>query len=417
MILSSITDEPGEARQGLVRRFKEARRRTRRLTEPLTAEDMNGQSMADASPTKWHLAHTTWFFATFLLADAPGPAWADLYNSYYESLGRPFPRPLRGLLTRPGIEEVLAWHDDVTAGTLDLMETVGDWGRVKPLVELGIAHEEQHQELILTDILHLFASNPLDPAYLSSPRPASGTALDLEWVACPGGIVSIGHDGAGFAFDNESPRHQVFLQPWRLASRLVTNGEFQAFIEDGGYRRPELWLSEGWAAVCQHGWAGPPYWRQDGGAGSEMTLFGLQPIDPAAPVAHVGFFEADAYARWVGKRLPTEAEWEWAASLCPVDGNDLGRAAFRPLPAESGGLRQMFGDLWEWTASPYLAYPGYRPAAGALGEYNGKFMINQMVLRGGSCVTPPGHMRATYRNFFPAAARWQFSGIRLAEDA
>ncbi len=409
-----------DQRDSLTRRFLAVRQRTESLAEPLSAEDMGGQSMADASPTKWHLAHTSWFFSTFLPLGLVPPPWAALYNSYYQSIGRPYSRPQRGLLTRPSLAEVMDWRSRVTAAVPALTENSDEagWARLAPLLSLGIAHEEQHQELILTDILHLFSCNPLDPAYRPlRPAPQRPTA-PLLWLDHGGGPGEIGHAGPGFAFDNEMPRHVVQTAPWRLASRLVTNGEYLEFIDSGGYRRAEFWLADGWATVEAESWTAPLYWHWNDGSLCSMTLAGLQPIDPAAPVAHVSYYEADAFARWAGRRLPTEAEWEIAAAAVPKTGNDLSSGLLRPMPAEpcSGAPGQLFGDLWEWTGSAYAPYPGYRPAAGALGEYNGKFMINQMVLRGGSCVTPPDHLRASYRNFFPPAARWQFTGIRLADD-
>ncbi len=402
-------------------RFLQTRQRSESLAEPLSAEDMGGQSMADASPTKWHLAHTTWFFSTFLPLALPAPDWARLYNSYYQSIGRPYSRPQRGLLTRPALPEVMTWRARVTAAVLDLVETAGSaqWAELVPVLALGIAHEEQHQELILSDLLHLFSFNPLDPVYQPLRPARHHPAAPLKWFAYAGGAHAIGHGGEGFAFDNEMPRHTVQLVPWRLASRLSTNAEYLDFIQDDGYRRAELWLSDGWATVQSEGWAAPLYWRWRDGKPFSMTLSGLQPVDPAAPVAHVSYYEADAFARWAGRRLPTEAEWETAAATAdPHTGNDLSTGLLRPTADKPCGNAplQLFGDLWEWTASAYAPYPGYRPTAGALGEYNGKFMVNQMVLRGGSCVTPRGHVRASYRNFFPPSARWQFTGIRLADD-
>jgi ergothioneine biosynthesis protein EgtB len=395
-------------RPSLAERLRLTRARSLALAAPLSAEDMGAQSMTEASPTKWHLAHTTWFFASFLPLGGADPDWAGLYNSYYQSLGRPYPRPARGLLTRPSLAEVLAWRDAVDRRLERL--PIADW---VPLLELGIAHEEQHQELMLTDILHLFSTNPLAPAYAPQAERALGPAVPMQWLDQPGGVGEIGAPEPGFAFDNERPRHRVVVEPWQLASRLVTNGEYQDFIDDDGYGRPELWLSDGWTARQAEDWSAPLYWREGGTA---FGLGGLSRRDPAAPVAHVSYFEADAYARWAGKRLPTEAEWELAAQALPVRGNSLERGALCPLPADGARPAQMFGDLWEWTASPYSPYPRFRPLAGAAGEYNGKFMINQMVLRGGSCVSPAGQLRPSLRNFFPPGARWQFTGIRLAED-
>jgi ergothioneine biosynthesis protein EgtB len=425
--------DPGE-REQIYERFAATRRLSRALAAPLSAEDQAVQSMADASPTKWHLAHTTWFFETFLLVSRLADyrvfdeRFGYLFNSYYEAVGPRHPRPQRGMLTRPPLERVLAYRAHVDDAMERLLATAGAAIRteIEPLITLGIHHEQQHQELLLTDVLHLFSTNPLKPAYRADPpaTAAGGAGADggPGWHACPGGRVAIGHRGEGFAFDNEGPRHEQLLQPYRLASRPVSNGEWRQFVADGGYRRPELWLSDGWAAAQAEAWRGPLYWQGDGAGGTvEMTLDGLRPLDPDAPVCHVSFYEADAFARWCGRRLPTEAEWEAAAAPLPPVGNTLGSGLLRPLPAAAGvgdlGPRQMFGDVWEWTASAYGAYPGYRPPAGAVGEYNGKFMCNQMVLRGGSCVTPDGHIRATYRNFFYPHQRWQFTGVRLAEDA
>jgi ergothioneine biosynthesis protein EgtB len=417
---------------GLATQFLEVRRRTEALAAPLSAEDCQVQSMPDASPTKWHLAHTSWFFDTFLLGDDPvEPAYAYLFNSYYEAVGPRHPRPARGLLTRPSLEEVRHYRRRVDERLLERIERgLDDDARAR--VVLGLAHEEQHQELILTDIKHALGLGPLRPRYRrgEETRGASaggrGATAPLAWVQRAGGLVEIGHappgaTGEPFAFDNESPRHGALLRPHALASRLVTAGEYLAFVRDGGYRRPELWLSDGWAEVNAAGWSGPLYWRSSAegeGAGvSVFTLDGERPLDDAEPVAHVSYYEADAYARWAGARLPTEAEWEAAAAGAAVEGNLLESGALHPRPAAGGaGIAQLFGDVWEWTASAYSGYPGFRPAAGALGEYNGKFMINQLVLRGGSCFTPRAHIRASYRNFFPPGARWQMSGIRLARD-
>ena len=376
-------------------RFIEIRNETERRVAPLSAEDQAVQSMPDASPAKWHLAHTTWFFETFLLKPAGiapfDPAYDYLFNSYYEAVGPRHPRPQRGMLTRPGVAEVMAYRRHVTDAMLDLLLRPDD--SIDPLVDLGLHHEQQHQELILMDIKHLLSLNPLKPAY----RPADsdrGEAAPMTWHRCGGGLVEIGHVGGCFAFDNEGPRHRVWLEPFVLSSRPVNCGEYLSFIEDGGYRRPEFWLSAGWECVRQRGWTAPLYWEATAAGWQVFTLSGLQPLDPARPVCHVSGFEAAAFAKWAGKRLPREAEWECAAGHV----NDV-------------------GHVWEWTASPYVAYPGYREPPGAVGEYNGKFMANQLVLRGGCRATPPGHLRATYRNFFPPDARWLFGGIRLAEDA
>jgi ergothioneine biosynthesis protein EgtB len=408
-------------------RYGAVRDRTERLAAPLSAEDQAIQSMADASPTKWHRAHTSWFFETFLLqpllpAYAPfEPAYAVLFNSYYEAVGPRHPRAQRGLLSRPGIAEIAAYRAHVDQGMARLIAThaTSSWPALAPLLELGLNHEEQHQELILMDIKHVLSCNPLLPAYHPAPPTEHRSAAPLGWVEFAGGLRQIGHDGTGFGFDNEGPRHKIWLEPFRLATRLVTNGEYLAFIAAGGYRRAEFWLSEGWATVLQEGWTAPLYWQGEAAARSVFTLAGARALDPAEPVGHVSFYEADAFARWAGKRLATEAEWEVAAAeaMVPLTGNLLERGRYHPEPAPPGtGLEQMIGDLWEWTASPYVAYPRFRPPEGAIGEYNGKFMSNQMVLRGGAAVTPAAHLRVTYRNFFPPAARWCFGGIRLAED-
>jgi ergothioneine biosynthesis protein EgtB len=411
---------------GLSGLYREVRGQTIALCESLEPEDFVVQSMADASPTKWHLAHTSWFFETFLLVpDAPGYRvfnnnYGYLFNSYYNSLGERLARARRGLISRPSVEEVLRYREHVDRAMLDWLESsrADDAGS---LVLLGLNHEQQHQELILTDILHAFASNPLRPVFRMVAGTQDGAAPRLAWSRFPEGIHWIGNAGTNFAFDNEGPRHRQLLGDFQLASRLVTNGEYRDFIVEGGYRRPELWLSDGWNACTAQGWAAPLYW--DDSAGGEagemtaMTLSGPVPIDAAAPVSHVSFYEADAFARWAGARLPTEAEWEVAAADQSVSGNFLESGRLRPAPARpTNGPAQLFGDAWEWTSSPYVAYPGYAAAAGALGEYNGKFMCNQIVLRGGSCATPQSHIRATYRNFYPPEARWQFSGIRLARD-
>ncbi|MFN3572772.1 MAG: ergothioneine biosynthesis protein EgtB [Phenylobacterium sp.] len=414
-------DRPSRAVDARLARFLETRARTEWLARELTPEDQCAQSMPDASPTKWHLGHVTWFFETFLLRPhLPGYRPFDerfgyVFNSYYEALGPRQPRPQRGLLTRPRHERVMAYraHVDEAMTRLLLSEVAG----LDPLVDLGLAHEEQHQELILMDILHLFAQSPLKPAYgHGSPAPAAEPGA-MGFVGFDGGLVEIGHEGADFAFDNEGPRHKVYLEPYRLADRLVTNAEWLSFMAEGGYERPEFWLSDGWALVQAEGWRAPAYWEPGpDGAWREMSLHGLHPLDPHAPVAHVSYYEADAYAAWAGARLPTEAEWEAAVQGRAPEGNFIGRATPQVRIAEGGGLRQMFGDLWEWTRSAYGPYPGFAPAGGAVGEYNGKFMSGQMVLRGGACVTPPGHVRATYRNFFHPHQRWMFSGVRLAKD-
>ena len=408
------------------RRYAEVRAQSLKLAEPLSAEDQQVQSMPDVSPTKWHLAHITWFFETFLLAPrlkgySPyDERFGFLFNSYYEQVGERHPRPRRGLLSRPSVEEVRAYraHVDAAMDRLIAEADAAVWAALEPLLELGLNHEQQHQELILMDIKHVLSANPLAPAYRAAPGVSVAKAPRLEWLDFDGGLVEIGHDGQGFAFDNEGPRHKVWLEPFRLASRLATCGEYLAFIEDGGYARAEFWLSDGWAAVLGEGWEGPLYWsRGHDGERLIFTLAGLKALDPAEPVCHLSYYEADAFARWSNARLPTEAEWETAAQGLPLQGNFADRGLHHPAPASGTGLSQMIGDLWEWTMSPYVAYPRFRPAEGAVGEYNGKFMSGQMVLRGGAAVTPAGHVRTTYRNFFPPAARWAFSGVRLADDA
>nr|WP_296383457.1 ergothioneine biosynthesis protein EgtB [Reyranella sp.] len=397
----------------LLDRFLAVRRQTEALAEPLSLEDQTVQSMPDASPTKWHLAHTTWFFETFLLKPQLSdyrpfdPSYEYLFNSYYEAVGPRHPRPQRGIITRPGVDEVLAYRRHVTEAMVPLIAQ----SNATDLIELGLHHEQQHQELILMDIKHALSLNPLLSAYAPEPMPAT-TGAPISWLDFEGGLVEMGHAGESFAFDNEGPRHRIWVDPFALASRLVTCGEYEAFIADGGYRRPGFWLSAGWDCVQQRDWDAPLYWHEDG----IFTLGGLRPRRAEEPVCHVSFYEAAAYAKWAGKRLPREAEWEIAAADVALDGNLLEDGLRHPAPADGEGLAQMIGDVWEWTASPYVAYPGFREPAGAIGEYNGKFMANQMVLRGGCAATPRDHIRTTYRNFFPPDARWMFGGIRLAED-
>ncbi len=412
----------------LENRLLDTRHISHELVAPLSPEDMVVQAMDDASPTKWHLAHTTWFFETFILAKhLPGYRIFDdtfnyCFNSYYESQGARQPRPRRGLLTRPSIDRVMAYRAHVDDGLRALLARGID-AETARLIDIGINHEQQHQELLLTDILALLAANPLRPAY----RPRQLHPVEPEpgapgWIELPGGIRSVGHGGEGFAWDNEAPRHEVLVHPFRLADRLVTNGEWLEFMADGGYATAEHWLSDGWAAVSREGWQAPQYWERRDGEWLAMSLEGLHPVDRATPVCHVSYYEADAFARWAGKRLPTEFEWEVAAQGLDAAGEDAATTAgalqLRPLPAgpARSGLRQMRGHVWQWTQSAYLPYPGYRPPAGALGEYNGKFMVSQQVLRGGSCATPAGHTRATYRNFFYPHQRWQFMGLRLAAE-
>jgi ergothioneine biosynthesis protein EgtB len=405
--------------------YVEVRRLTERLCAPLEVEDYGVQSMPDASPAKWHLAHTSWFFETFVLSAAGGdyrpfdPRFGYLFNSYYNAVGDRLPRSRRGLLSRPTVADVYRYRKHVDEAMHRLLQA-SRVGALESVIVLGLNHEQQHQELLLTDLKHAFGSNPLRPAYREAEAGPDAPAVPLRWIPYLPGLRWVGHEGDEFAYDNETPRHRVYLEAFHLASRLVTCGEYRAFIEDGGYDRPELWLSDGWDARRQHGWAAPLYWERRDGAWWHYTLSGARPVREAEPVCHVSHYEADAYARWAGARLPTEAEWEAAALDCPLAGPFLDGDHLHPAPlaapADNDLPAQMFGDVWQWTASPYVAYPGYRPPAGALGEYNGKFMCNQLVLRGGSCATPRSHMRRTYRNFFPPEARWQFSGIRLARD-
>lgn len=425
----------------LHRRYQAVRDQTLALAAPLSEADCQVQSMPDASPTKWHLAHTTWFFETFILErHEPGfqpfdPAYRILFNSYYQGVGEQHPRPQRGLVTRPGMAEVRAYRAQVDQRLAAVLARC-DATELATLVELGLQHEQQHQELLLTDLKHLLSCNPTHPVYHPQWPLAAVAPQPLRWCAFDGGITEIGHAGEGFAFDNESPRHRTLLQPFALASRLVTHGEWLDFMQDGGYTDPRWWMAAGWDWVRAQRIEAPLYWQRQGdpaqhGGWTNFTLHGRVPIDPHTPVVHVSWFEADAYARWWGAqtgeamRLPTEAEWEHAAQTLgaglQAHGNFLDSGALHPMPLARGaageaGLQQMGGDVWEWTASAYLPYPGYRPWAGAVGEYNGKFMVNQMVLRGGSCATPRDHIRASYRNFFPTDARWQFSGLRLAKD-
>ncbi len=378
------------------------------------------QSMPDASPTKWHLAHTTWFFETFILGPHLSgyrqfdPRFTFLFNSYYKQLnGHPL-RAIRGTFSRPGLDQVCAYRAHVDAAMQSLLESPE--AGLTELTELGLNHEQQHQELIVTDIKHAFWMNPLRPVLVPGVRTSKTETPRIEWLPFEGGVKDIGHQTDGFSFDNETPRHQVILRPFQLASRLTTNGEFLDFIKAGGYRKPELWLSDGWDQASANNWRAPLYWERHDEEWWTFTANGMRPLDRDEPVCHLSYYEADAFARWCGCRLPTEEEWEVAASELPVAGNFLESERFHPASCPDAGFQQMFGDAWEWTASPYIAYPGYRPAAGALGEYNGKFMCNQLVLRGGSCATPRSHIRATYRNFFPPQARWQFAGVRLAHD-
>ena len=399
-------------------RYRDIRNTTLQITSPFSAEDLMLQSMPDASPAKWHLAHTTWFFETFILSpNLPGyksfdPRFKQLFNSYYKQLGSHPYRGARGLMSRPSLDEVRSYREHVDAAMLRYLEMADE--NTSGLIEVGLNHEQQHQELILTDIKHALWSMPLRPERVDGPF-AVKNAEPLQWIEFQGGIYKIGYEGSGFSFDNESPRHEVLLTPFKLASRLVTNAEYLEFMNDGGYRRSELWLSDGWDTFSAQGWKSPFYWEDRDGRWFDFSYDGMREVDPAAPVCHVSYYEADAFAHWSNARLPREDEWEVAAQQCSTQGTFLESGKLRPQPASGKGLQQMFGDLWEWTASPYVAYPGFTPAPGAIGEYNGKFMCNQFVLRGGSCATPESHIRASYRNFFPPHVRWQFMGIRLAK--
>ena len=402
----------------LLRRYRAVRARTLALAAPLSAEDCALQSMPDASPVKWHLAHTTWFFETFVVTAVqddyrtPDPAYRVLFNSYYQAVGPQHPRPSRGLLSRPSLDDVLAYRAHVDRAMAECCERARTDTALAARIELGLNHEEQHQELILTDVLHLLSCNPLHPAYDAGDAVSASEAPEMRWIRYRAGVATIGHLGDAFAFDNETPRHRVWLEAFELASRPVTNAEYAAFVADGGYRRPELWLALGWDLVRAEQWTAPLYWIEAGGAWHAFTLQGLHPLDPGAAVAHISYFEADAYARWAGARLPTEFEWEAVAAR----GREAAAIDSWSPAARAAGTSLRHGEVWEWTSSSYAPYPGYRVARGALGEYNGKFMCGQYVLRGGSRATPPGHARITYRNFFPPHARWQFTGVRLARD-
>jgi ergothioneine biosynthesis protein EgtB len=409
----------------LASRFRTARQRTLTLCKPLTPEDMMVQSCPEASPAKWHLAHTAWFFESFILGAFSGTYrlfHADfpwLFNSYYRSFTEFPEKKLRASFSRPGLDEILRYRSQVDEGIEELLEQ-SPVPEVLRRIELGVNHEEQHQELLLTDILHAFYTNPLRPAYLAEGAlQESGNPRPIEFVPFDGGVLETGFRGNGFCYDNELPRHRVLLEPYALADRLVTNGEYAEFIADGGYKRSELWLSDGWDAIEQYGWRAPLYWTGEEENLRVFTLRGELPLGAIrnAPVSQLSYFEADAYARWAGKRLPTELEWEAAAEKQAVAGNLMDSCVLMPMPVDGSmnDLSQMWGDCWEWTASAYLGYPGFEPLAGSLGEYNGKFMSGQMVLRGGSCATPQAHIRSSYRNFFPPETRWQFSGIRLAD--
>lgn len=411
----------------LSERYAAVRAQTEALCGPLETEDYVVSSMVDVSPTKWHLAHTSWFFETFVLREHSqsyvprDERYAYLFNSYYVQAGERHCRAQRGLVTRPTVAEVYAYRAHVDEAMRALLEAISSDAAhpAAAIIELGLNHEQQHQELLLTDIKHVFWTNPLRPAYLPRVKKPSGDAPPMAWIDVAEGVYRIGHEPDGsFAFDNEGPAHRVFAEPFALASRLVTNAEFLEFVEDGGYTTAPLWLSNGWATVQQRGWTAPIYWDKRDDGWTEFTLAGTRPLDSSEPVCALSYYEADAFARWSGLRLPTEMEWEIVAASAPVEGRFVEGGLFHPGPASASatGLQQLYGDVWQWTQSPYVGYPGYTPAAGAIGEYNGKWMSDQWVLRGASCATPRSHARRTYRNFFPSEARWQFAGVRLAKD-
>lgn len=430
--LKSVFSFPAAAQQerkaeSLARRYVEVRRQTELLAEPLSAEDQMVQSCPEASPVKWHQAHTTWFFETFIVSPHVkgyqpfDSRFRDLFNSYYNAVGKQPEKALRNTFSRPSLEDVHKYRRHVDDRMQELLGSDSLSEEALKLTELGLHHEQQHQELLVTDIKHAFWSNPLRPSYRSSSNASAGSSVAKQKPnAFPEALVEIGADTARFHFDNEAPRHKVFVPAFRFATRLATCGEYLAFMDDRGYERPELWLSDGWFAVQTHHWNAPLYWEKSGNQWFQFTCSGMRKVEESEPVCHVSLYEADAFARWAGARLPTEFEWEVAAAGAVIDGNLLEQERFHPEPAgdnSAGNPVQLFGDVWEWTASAYLPYPGFKPASGAVGEYNGKFMSGQMVLRGGSCVTPASHIRASYRNFFPPATRWQFSGIRLADDS
>jgi len=412
----------GTAVAELPQRYQRIRDQSLSLCESLTAEDMTVQSMPDTSPTKWHLAHVTWFFERFILT--PGMSGYEvfdegfdyLFNSYYYTAGEMYARPRRGLLSRPAVDRIVAYRKHVDEHMQRLIEAPDD--ELEFLVTLGLNHEQQHQELLLTDIKHVLAQNPMRPAFRDDLRGGKTEGGTSEWHRFSGGVVEIGHAGDGFCYDNETPRHRTLLRDFEIASRPVTNAEYLEFVQDGGYQRCEHWLSDGWARIQSDGWSCPLYWEVGEGNGDEQefTLGGMRPLDPGAPVSHLSYYEADAYARWAGARLPSEAEWEIVAEPLPMQGNFVESGSLHPWGGAGKGMRQWYGDVWEWTSSPYAPYPGFKPLAGSLGEYNGKFMCSQMVLRGGSCATPCDHIRPSYRNFFYPGDRWQFSGLRLARD-
>ncbi len=421
-----------ETRKKLLEAYKKVRKFSHKLTSPLSTEDYVVQSMPDVSPTKWHLAHTSWFFEAFVLSKvnknykSPHPQYNFLFNSYYVQVGERHCRPKRGMISRPTVDEVYNYRAHVDKSMLSLFKDLGDkkFAQVAPVIETGIHHEQQHQELILTDVKHVFAQNPLYPVYKKYRKPSkkiSGDDQSIErsWKNLDGGIYEIGNDGKGFGYDNEFPRHKTYIEPFSLSSKLVTNAEYMEFIDDGAYSKPELWLSDGWNTIQANEWDAPFYWKKVDDKWHSFTLHGFTEVNMDEPVCHVSFYEAEAYSRWYGARLPSEFEWEAASAEQKTNGNFADNENFHPLPLKNSkkDLNQMYGDVWEWTRSPYSPYPGYKTPIGALGEYNGKFMCNQMVLRGGSCATSRSHVRNCYRNFFPPDSRWQFMGIRLAKDA
>lgn len=420
----TLTTRSFAAPDSLAERYASVRAQTRRLCDPLQTEDFVVSSMPDVSPTKWHLAHTSWFFETFVLAThdaayrSPDPRYAFLFNSYYVQAGERHCRAQRGLVTRPTVEQVFEYRRHVDDAMHRLIDRLADDARhpAHALIVLGLHHEQQHQELLLQDIKHVFWTNPMRPVYWERVVEPARSPAPLAWHRVDEGVYRVGHEGPGFAYDNESPAHREFVESFRLASRLVTNGEYLAFIEDGGYGRPDLWLSAGLATAQEQRWTAPMYWERGPEGWTEFTLAGTRPLVLDEPVCHVSYYEADAFARWAGHRLPTEAEWEVGARGVPMHGTYVESGRHHPAPASRDGapLQQLYGDVWQWTSSPYIAYPGFAPAAGAIGEYNGKWMADQWVLRGASCATPASHARPTYRNFFPSDARWQFGGIRLA---
>ena len=426
----SASSLPSSRVATLAERFDAVRAQTEHLCEPLDTEDYVVSSMADVSPTKWHLAHTSWFFETFILGPhapeyrSPNSRYAFLFNSYYVQAGERHCRAMRGLVTRPTVREVFAYRSHVNDAMRTLLGEINDDAShpAYPLIVLGLHHEQQHQELLVTDIKHVFWMNPLRPVYRERPELPARAMPESAWRSFSGGVHRIGHQGEGFSFDNELPAHREFLEDFKLASRLVTNGEYLDFINDGGYKRSELWLSPGLAMVQSGGWEAPFYWEHADSGWTEFTLAGTRAVTLDEPVCHVSYYEADAFARWAQRRLPTEAEWEVAARNAPVEGTFVESERFHPAPVsaeavETGQLTQLYGDVWQWTQSAYVGYPGFQPDTGAIGEYNGKWMADQWVLRGASCATPQSHARLTYRNFFPSDARWQFLGIRLADHA